>query len=118
MAESNVSASILRIPMLTSSNYEEWYATVQSMVRMLTVSDALKPNSKPPSGKEREFWTLSHNIIMSVGKEMSHLARQRGKDDEWAYPCAIIARIKRELRPHATAQCHALKHEFFTLTAT
>ena len=96
MAEST-SSNTLRIPMLTTNNYEEWYATVQSMAQMLTVSDALKPKAMPSHGKEKEFWTLSHSMIMSVGKDMSHLVWQRGKDNEWAFPCAIIARIEREL---------------------
>ena len=118
MADSTTSMTTLRIPMLTIHNYEEWYATMQSMARMLMVSNALKPNSKPVNGKEREFWTLSHHMGISMGKDLAHLTCQHGKSDEWSYPCAIIARIERELRPHATAQRHALKHEFFTLTPT
>ena len=113
---SETHSNSFKLPVLTQDNFEEWFATVQSYARMLTVSSALSTSSGPDRGKEEKFWTLSHAMSMSVGKELKHLVRQRGKEDEWAYPSAIIKRIERELRPHATAQRHALKHEFFTLT--
>ena len=107
MVEASTS-HILWIPMLTSNNYKEWIMMVQSMARMLTVSDALKPNTKPISRKEK---SSGHFCVPWQRHGTPGVPMWQGGG--MGLP---KCHIKREIPPHMTAQQHALKHEFLTLS--
>ena len=97
----------IAIPTLERDNFEEWYLLVKAYARTSGISYALQQNvdlSKLQEAKQHTFWNLSFVMKASVGKELSHLVKQMSKLDEWHYPHNIIARIKREIRPHAAAQ--------------
>ena len=95
------------IPTLERDNFEDWYMLVEAYARASGLARCLQNDINMSSLNENQvkaFWHLSYAMKVSVGKELSHLVKQMSKPDEWHHPNRIIARIKREIRPHATAQ--------------
>ena len=109
----------IAIPKLSKDNFDEWQVHIESYARTLGVSAALKDNydlSNVDDAKDKAaFWSLSNVMIVSITQELSHLMKQLGQPDERFHPWNILEHLRREIRPHATAQRHALKHEFFRL---
>ena len=119
MTDATSRIATINIPKLERNNFEEWFIIIESHARASGITQSLRQentNLEDLSEKQlHAFWNLSHVMITSVGKDLSHLVKQMSKPDEWYYPYNIVTRIKREIRPHATAQRHALKRDFFII---
>ena len=83
----------ISIPKLERNNFEEWFILIKSYARASGITEPLQHNIELDHLKGNElhaFWNLSHVMITSVRKDLSHLVKQMSKPDEWYHPYNII----------------------------